>query len=161
MPPWPGEARDKPLLNGIGHPRKHDRDRRGSLLGSARTPRRRDDDDLHLEPDQLGHESGEPFGLPLRPSVFDDDVLALHPAQRTQPLPKGVEEVPVHGSRAGLDKAYAWHLPRRLRVGGARRAEEAEGEGGDEPDGADATRWSPPEYTCVFTVGEQRYSRPR
>jgi len=39
-----------------------------------------------LEPDQFGREVGEPLQLPLGPALLQDDGLALHIAERVQPL---------------------------------------------------------------------------
>ena len=118
----PGEAGDQ-LIESSGRPRKNDGDRRCGMLGSEHRCRRRWDEDINLEPDQLGHKIGEPFDLPLRPAVLDRNVLTLHPAEFTQPLPKGIEEVPVHRSRAAPYKAYARNLPRGCASGasGAQR----------------------------------------
>ena len=83
-------------------------------------------DDVDLEPDQLGRESGEPLVLSLRPSVLDHDVLALDVAELAQPSPERLDEMlGRHGRGRGHEEADPIDLPRLLRLGGERRGEEA------------------------------------
>jgi hypothetical protein len=54
---------------------------------------------VHLEPDQLGRESGEPLGLPLGISVFDHDVATLDVTEIPPSLTDGLGRV--GGQRPG------------------------------------------------------------
>ena len=47
-------------------------------------------DDINLERNQFGRESGEPLELPLGISVFDHDVAALDVTEVTQSLAEGL-----------------------------------------------------------------------
>ena len=47
-------------------------------------------DDINLERNQFGRESGEPLELPLGISVFDHDVAALDVTEVTQSLTEGL-----------------------------------------------------------------------
>ena len=80
-------------------------------------------DDINLERNQFGRESGEPLGLPLGISVFDHDVAALDVTEVTQSLTEGLVQVGVSG-QVGRQVAYSSDLGRLLRLGGERRGEE-------------------------------------
>ena len=67
------------------------------MLGSKGRERPAGHDDVHLEPEQLGREVGEPLGLPLRISILDDDVLALDVAEVAQPLAERLTDVLARG----------------------------------------------------------------
>ena len=89
-------------------------------------------DEVNLEPHELGREGGEALEPPLRISVRNDDVLSLDPAALAQRLPEGF---PVAGDLRGdgrgiRENTYPSDLPRLLGVGGKRRGEEGESEGG-------------------------------
>src|SRR5262249_27570036 len=92
---------------------------------------------LHLEPDQLRGEISEPLESPLRPTGLDDDVLSLHPAEFTEPLPEVADEAAISGQRGGgrREPADTRHFRWRLRGGCERRAEETESEDEDDADG--------------------------
>src|SRR5262249_62387285 len=47
------------------------------------------DNDIDLEPDELGHDFGEALAAPLRPAILDHDRAALDPAEFAQPLHQG------------------------------------------------------------------------
>ena len=98
-----------------------------AFLAASGCGRRRRDDDVDLQPDQLGREVGQPVEPTLRESILDDDVLALDPPELTQPFPERLAGTAVTGGRAGREEADPIDLPRRLRLGGERRGEEAEG----------------------------------
>ena len=49
----------------------------------------RRDDDIDLEPDELGRDFGEALVASLRPAIFDRDGATLDPAEFAQPLHKG------------------------------------------------------------------------
>jgi hypothetical protein len=86
------EARDEPGANRIANENHDDGDRLGGVLGCRRYLRpRRCDDEVHLEPDQLGRQVGQPVDPILRISIVDDNILALNPPELAQPLPERVE----------------------------------------------------------------------
>jgi hypothetical protein len=86
-------------------------------------------DDINLERNQFGRESGEPLELPLGISVFNDDVTTLDVAEVTQSLTEGLGQVGVSG-QVGRQEAYSSDLGRLLGVG-RNRAEEPTEEKGD------------------------------
>ena len=117
------EARDEPGANRIANGNHDDGDRLGGVLGrrhSLRPPRY---DEVHLEPDQLGRQVGQPVDPTLRISIVDDNILALNPPELAQPLPERVEQVRPIGRGRQAKKTYPRHLPRLLRLGGERRGE--------------------------------------
>ena len=59
--------------------------------------------------------NGKPVGPPLRPAVIDKNVLALHVAELTQPLPKGLKEGATSGRCEGTQVTYPWYFLRLLR----------------------------------------------
>jgi hypothetical protein len=123
------EARDEPGANRIANGNHDDGDRLGGVLGcrhSLRPPRY---DEVHLEPDQLGRQVGQPVDPILRISIVDDNILALNPPELAQPLPERVEQGRPIGRGRQAKKTYPRHLSRLLRVGGERRGEEARAQG--------------------------------
>ena len=96
--------------------------------GPQRGLRARGDNDVDLEPHQLGCEVGKPLSLSLRISELEGDVLSLHIPEIPQALREGHEL----GRGAQVDSGQhtnAKDLLRLLRLsGGQQRAEEAEGE---------------------------------
>lgn len=86
------KAYDQPERNRIAAAYHDDRNRPGGVLGCDGWRRRRCYDDVHLEPDQLGRELGQPVGPALRESIVDDDVLPLSPPVRAQPFPERLDE---------------------------------------------------------------------
>jgi hypothetical protein len=77
--------------------------------------------------DQFGREVGEPVEV-LCIAVLQSDVLALHPAEVTQPLLEDLDARREARGGAENEKTYPGGFPRRLGLGGERRHEEAEGE---------------------------------
>ena len=67
---------------------EHDRDRSGCLLRGERTDRGANHEDVDLQPNHLGDESGKAFGPPFRESRFDDDILPLDVPEVSEPLPE-------------------------------------------------------------------------
>src|SRR4029450_9588719 len=65
--------------------------------------------DVGLEPDQLGRQGGQPVIVPIRPSRFDDEVLALDVAEVTESLPQGLELARVAGGRRDAEEADTRH----------------------------------------------------
>jgi hypothetical protein len=80
-------------------------------------------DDINLERNQFGRESGEPLGLPLGISVFDHEVAALCVTEVPQPLEEGLSQVGITGP-VERQLAYSSDLGRLLRLGGERRGKE-------------------------------------
>jgi hypothetical protein len=100
------------------------------VLSSKGRGRTAGHDDVHLEPDQLGCEVGEPLGPPLRKSVLEDDVLALDVAQLVQLLSECLTGV--RGGRSPeLENTYPIYPPRRLRPGSERYDKKT---GGQDPE---------------------------
>ena len=91
VPPRPRQAGDEPLPHRIRGARHHDRDRARGVLGSAGRGGASCHNHVHLEPDQLGRQVGEPLVLPLRIAVLNDEVLALDIAEVAQTLPEGLQ----------------------------------------------------------------------
>src|SRR5216683_2432137 len=87
-------------------------------------------DDINLERNQFGRESGEPLELPLGISVFNHDVAALDVTEVTQSLTEGFAQAGGSGQVA-RQKAYSRDLGRLLRPGGERRAKEATSQGAE------------------------------
>ena|SRR6266567_2543170 len=94
---WPGEIGDGPLFHGIICNVHYDGDT-GSCLLSRTDPRGAADDDIDLEPGQLGRKFGKPIGAVARPPVLDGDVLVLNPAALVETFPERIER----GREAGL-----------------------------------------------------------
>src|SRR5215472_5632611 len=122
VPAWAREARDEPGANRIANPNHDDGDRLGGVLGGRHYLRpRRCDDEVHLEPDQLGRQFGQSVDPILRISIVDDNILALNPPELAQPLPERVAPRLPIGRGRHIKKTYPRHLSRLLRVGGERR----------------------------------------
>src|SRR5262245_33227642 len=75
------QARDEAELIGKADTRHDDGDGRRGILGGQRRGRWSGDEDVDLEPYQLGGEVGQPFEFPLGEASVDDDVLALDPPE--------------------------------------------------------------------------------
>jgi hypothetical protein len=86
-------------------------------------------DDINLERNQFGRESGEPLDLPLVISVFNDDVATLDVTEVTQPLTEGLVHKGVSG-QVGRQVTYSSDLGRLLGLS-RKRAEEPTEEKGD------------------------------
>jgi hypothetical protein len=71
------------------------------------------DDDINLERNQFGRESGVPLDLPLGISVFNHDVAALDVTEVTQSLTEGLVVVGAKG-QVGRQVAYSSDLGRLL-----------------------------------------------
>ena len=71
-------------------------------------------DEVHLEPDQLGRQVGQPVDPTLRISIVDDNILALNPPELAQPLPERVEQGRPIGRGRHPKKTYPRHLSRLL-----------------------------------------------
>ncbi len=119
-----GEARHKSGPHWVTCCRQDDRDRPGGVFSSLGPKRAAGHYDVHLEPDQLSCEIGEPLSPPLRRSVLEDDVLALDVAQLVQLLSERLIDWVGAGQSPLLKNTDPIDLPRLLRLGGERRGEE-------------------------------------
>ena len=124
----PREAGDEPSSNRIADAHRDNWDCRRCLLGRTGRGRTRRHDEVNPQTDEFARASGEPIEPPLPPSVLKSDVLSLHVAKWAQTLPECVPMRPGH-VRENTDPP---DLPRRLRISGQWRREDAEGEGDDE-----------------------------
>ncbi len=73
-------------------------------------------DKVHLEPDQLSRQVGQPVDPTLRISIVDDNILALNPPELAQPLPERIEQGRPIGRGRHPKKTYPRHLSRLLRL---------------------------------------------
>src|SRR5215470_1986787 len=81
-----------------------------------RAPTSHRDDDIDLEPDELGGDLGEAFAASLRPAILDRDVAAFDPAEFAQPLHKGGDRLADHRRRGPAKEPDSWQLARLLRA---------------------------------------------
>ena len=120
FPPRPREAGHESSPHRIKR-RCHDDGDRGSRVlrsfGSRRPPRH---DYIDLETGQLRGEGGERSNPPFRKSVLNGNVLALHVAQLTQPVPKSLNIRGGDGRRGAQEHTYPSGFRRLLRVGNER-----------------------------------------
>jgi hypothetical protein len=56
-------------------------------------------DDINLERNQFGRQSGEPLGLPIGKSVFDHEIATLDVTELTQSLEEGLAQVGAAGGK--------------------------------------------------------------
>jgi hypothetical protein len=115
--------------------RHDDGDPRRGALGRLRRGCGPRDDDVHVEPNQLGRESGESVGPVPIPPALDKDVLALDVPQ----LPHTLEETLPGASAARAvrrrtsQKAYPIDFRGLLRPSGEWRGEEYRTRASEEP----------------------------
>jgi hypothetical protein len=84
---------------------------------------------VHLEANEISDEIRKPVKLASRPTVLDDQILALDISEFTQTLTEAIELTDWRGR--GRHVAYPSdprNLPRLLRLSGERRGEEAAGQ---------------------------------
>src|SRR5262245_45253060 len=79
------------------------------------------DDDIDLQPDEVGSQWAEPFVFAVGPTVLDGQIATLGVPEVTQSLSHGFDVGRVLQSRGGTQEADSIHLPGRLRLGGERR----------------------------------------
>jgi hypothetical protein len=94
IPARPGKTRDQAVLDRGLHGPRDDGDRGGCLLCRASLRGRSRDNQVDLQADELCGEGWEPFGFPVRPAVFNDDVSTLDVASLAQRLPEYVHRHP-------------------------------------------------------------------
>src|SRR2546425_1771639 len=88
IPAGPGKALDEAEREGLVNDRHDDLDGCGRLLDGANGLRSRGHDDVHGQCDELRRDPREVLGLAIAPPRFDQDVLALEPAQVAEPFPE-------------------------------------------------------------------------
>jgi hypothetical protein len=95
------------------------------LLRSVDRTRIPYNNDINLKTNEFVRKGRKPVDIPLRPSVLDRDVLALHPAQTVQLLQEGRALLPIKLRGRGADPEHTnpGHLPPRLRVSGLQHHE--------------------------------------
>ena len=116
--------------NRVGRHREHDRDDRCRPFGVEHRPSHRDND-IDLEPDELGGDFGEAFAASLRPAILDRDGATFHPTKFVQPLHKGGNRLADHRGRGPAkepDSSQLWQLlrPGRQRPSNCRAAEQCD-----------------------------------
>src|SRR5262245_33433611 len=79
--PRPCETGDETALNGVSTCSHDDGDRLRSILSWLVCGRSTRNDDVDLETNEVGREGREAFEVAVGPSVLDDEVLSLNPAQ--------------------------------------------------------------------------------
>src|SRR5262249_47664592 len=96
----------------------HPQTRPGGPMSPAwgRAPHSHRDDDIDLEPDELGGDLGEAFAASLPPAILDRDVAAFDPAEFVQPLHKGGDRLADHRRRGPAKEPDSWQLRRLLRA---------------------------------------------
>src|SRR5439155_7749925 len=112
----PRQASDKPAPNRIGSPSEDDGDCLGRLLGGQGGGRACDYDDIYVERNKLGRETGEPVVLPDGIPVFDHHIAALDVTEVPQSLEKGL--VVLGREDLASQVAYSRDLGRFLRLDG-------------------------------------------
>jgi hypothetical protein len=97
--------------------------RRARLLGGTHCVGRRRNDHVHLEPDELRGEAGQPFGSAIRVPRFDDGVLSVDVSVVAQTRTKRLQ---VGGIRRRGDQREITDPDdsRLLPLGGERRGDE-------------------------------------
>ncbi len=89
---------------------------------------------VHVESHQFCCQFGQSIQFPFAIAVFNDDVLSLHVATFTKPLPECLDVGRVGGLGVSKQNADPRNLPRRLRLGGERCDKDGENESEDQPD---------------------------
>src|SRR5262249_13700291 len=112
----PGRARlDKAGGNRVPHDRKDNRDNRCRLLckdgcwGSVRQ------NNIDLEPDELGRDFGEALGSSFRPTIFDRNVATLDPTEFAQSLHKSGSPLSLNRRRICAQEPTGRQLSHLLR----------------------------------------------
>jgi hypothetical protein len=80
------------------------------------------DNDIDLEPDELGGNLGEALATALRPAIFNRDVATLDPAELAQPLQESGDPVARGGRRGHAGKPNGRQPARLLRARRERQA---------------------------------------
>jgi len=91
IPAWPGQALHEPRADGVANTYHDDRDVASHILRGAGGHRTGGNDDLYPQPNQLGRECAESFGLRRLIADLDRDIPAFRIAQFAQALTKRVD----------------------------------------------------------------------
>lgn len=86
---WVREVGHEAAAHGIGTGREDDRDRGGGLHGGPGRQRRVGNDEIHIEPNQLGRQTGQTVITPPSISPLDDEVLSFDITESMQIFPEG------------------------------------------------------------------------
>ena len=121
------QAGDEPAPHRVGGPRENDGDGPGRLPRGQRGRCAGDHDDVDLERNQLGRESGGLLGR-LGTPVFDRDVTALDVAEVTQSLEEGLSQMEARG-RSTRQVADSRDVGCRVRPGSECRGDDVQSEG--------------------------------
>jgi hypothetical protein len=81
----------------------------------------RRENDVDLEPDELGRELGDPLGASFAPAVLYLNGATLDPAEFAQSVHKGTDPLGLTGTRARAKETDGRHLERLLRPHRERR----------------------------------------
>jgi hypothetical protein len=130
VPARPREARDDSQLDRIAS-RRHD-DGYGGRRGVRGHERRHSgrDDDVHVEPHELGGKVGKPLDLTPRPSPLEGDGTTFDMAQLAHAPQEAVPPGEPRGvGSAVVEQADTRDLPRLLRLRGHRSGEQGHREG--------------------------------
>jgi hypothetical protein len=100
VPPGPRQARDEPSAYRVRRHCKHDRGGRRGLLCGQDIDGARGEDDIDLEPGELGGDLGGAFPAALRPTVFNRDAATFDPTELAQPLHKSGDQLALGRRRA-------------------------------------------------------------
>src|SRR5262245_56781197 len=106
----------------------HNGDRLGRVLGCQGGLRRRHDDDVHLETNQLGGKVGHRVRPTLSKTSVDGDVLPFNPPELAQPFAERLKEMWVTSRRGVRKITDPVYLPGLLRLRRERRGEEGQAE---------------------------------
>src|SRR5262249_21022565 len=109
------EAGDETAANRIRYRHKDDRYGRGRLFGRDDDRGSRCDDDIDLEPDELGRDLSETLGASLRPAILDRNGPILDPAEFAQPLHKCGDPRALRRRRGRAQEPNGRQLSRLLR----------------------------------------------
>ena len=151
------EARDEPEPDRIANADHDDGDRPVAFLAATAAGVAHRHDDVHLEPDQLGREVGQPLEPALRKSILDDDVLALDLAELPQALPERVEYGAAAGRMSRDQNADPRNLLPRCCASTASGAARRPAAGHDE--GSAVHHWMIPEHGRVNPRASASVSR--
>ena len=99
FPPRPREALDKAGAYRVSGNGQHNWERTGRTLGRQARGGTVNDQQIHLEAQQFGHEVGHALVLRIRPAVFQEDILGVDVAEFPESLPERVEPAFVLGCR--------------------------------------------------------------
>ncbi len=115
LPPGRARTRDQAATEGVCRYGEHDRDEQRRLLGREDRGTRRDND-IDLEPDQLGRDFDKALAASLRPSILDRDGATLDPTELAQSLHKRRDPLTYGCRRGRAQESDGRQLRRRLRM---------------------------------------------